>query len=69
MVLRFMRSLAVLMLLAAGLLALFAGSDHQIPVLPRDASPLGVFLGAAVCAIGVAAVEEILRHKLRLDQQ
>lgn len=49
---RLCRSGLVFGALAGVALAVFEGSDHHVHVLPADASPLGVLLGAAACAVG-----------------
>jgi hypothetical protein len=54
---RFGRNLLVSIGLAAGLLAIFAGSDHRLHVLPADASPAGVSVGAVLLAVGLTLVE------------
>jgi hypothetical protein len=61
---RLRRSLIVFAVLAGALLALFEGSSHRLPVLPADASPKGVLIGAALCALCVSMIEVGL-HRLR----
>jgi len=49
---------------AAGiLLAVFEGSNHRVPVLPSDASAVGVIPGAVLCAIVASAVAEAIRWR------
>jgi hypothetical protein len=59
---RFLRTLALVLVVASVLLTIFEASDRKIPVLPADASPLGVILGAFACALVAAALEELLRR-------
>jgi hypothetical protein len=47
---RFVRNLALSGIGAGALLGAFAASSHRLHVLPADASPLGVLLGALVLA-------------------
>jgi hypothetical protein len=54
----------MLLIAAAGaLLALFEISSHRLPVLPADASPEGVLLGAMLCAVCLSMIEVGL-HRL-----
>jgi hypothetical protein len=56
------RNLILVMALAVVLLAVFAGSGHRLRVLPGDASPEGVLLGAALVAICLTLSESMLRR-------
>ena len=59
---RFLRTLALVLVVASVLLTIFEASDRQIPVLPADASQLGVILGAIACALVATALEELLHR-------
>jgi hypothetical protein len=48
------------------LLGISDGSDHRIPVLPADASAVGVVPGAVICAIVASAVAEAIRWRRSL---
>jgi hypothetical protein len=58
-------SLIVFAVLAGAVLALFEGSDHRLHVLPADASPEGVLIGAALCALCVSMIGPRLRFVRR----
>jgi hypothetical protein len=58
----FGRNLALTEAVGGVLLGVFAASSHRVHVLPGDASPLGVLLGAVVLAAGVTLVEWRVRH-------
>jgi hypothetical protein len=45
------------------LLGVFEGSDHRVPVLPSDASVVGVIPGAVLCAVVASAVAEAIRWR------
>jgi hypothetical protein len=51
--------------LAGLLLAIFDASHQRLHVLPADASPLGVLLGAFVLGVALSLVEEKLRRRRR----
>jgi hypothetical protein len=60
-----LRNFAAVFSLAGLLLAIFDASHHRLRVLPADASPLGVLLGAFVLGVGLSLVEEKLRRRRR----
>jgi hypothetical protein len=60
---RLVLRLAVFVGAAGILLGVFEGSDHRVPVLPSDASVVGVIPGAVLCAIVASAVAEALRWR------
>jgi hypothetical protein len=62
---RLRRNLPVSLGLAAVLLAIFEGSDHRLHVLPADASPAGVLLGAVLLAAGLTLAEPRIEHLWR----
>jgi hypothetical protein len=59
------RNVTALLLLAAGLLTVFEVSNHRVPVLPADASPGPVLVGAVLFGVALTIVERRLRRRLR----
>ncbi|HEV3351459.1 MAG TPA: hypothetical protein VG076_00975 [Acidimicrobiales bacterium] len=59
------RNLVLLLSAAAVLLTIFEASGRSIPVLPADASPVPVLVGAALLGAGVTAIEQKVRSALR----
>ena len=60
---RFVLRLTAFVGVAGILLGLFEGSDHRIPVLPADASAVGVLPAAVICAIVASIVAEAIRWR------
>jgi len=58
------RNVTVLLLLAGGLLTVFEVSNHRVPVLPADASPGPVLVGAVLVGVALTIVERRLRRRL-----
>ncbi|MDQ6614436.1 MAG: hypothetical protein M3083_06755 [Actinomycetota bacterium] len=58
------RNLLAMLALAVVLVTIFEGSGHQIPVLPADASPGPVLIGAALLGAAMTFVEMRLRRLL-----
>ena len=63
MIHRLVLRLAVFTGAAGGLLAVSEGSDHRIPVLPADASAVGVLPAAVLAAIVASAIAEAIRRR------
>jgi len=58
------RNVTDLLLLAGGLLTVFEVSNHGVPVLPADASPGPVLVGAVLLGVALTMVERRLRRRL-----
>jgi hypothetical protein len=57
------RNVMAMLVLAAGLLTVFELSNHRVTVLPADASPGPVLLGAVLLAVVATIAERRLRRR------